>query len=85
MSTRADDEYEDLRHPTHDGTRGVSFRKYKRDFFAVARGRFSKDDRYSWQTCFTKTDEGGTGPNAPAMPAQAGGAGGGANPAYKYR
>ena len=60
---------DDPRHPTHDGSRGVAFRKYKRDFFAVARGRFSKDDRYSWQLCYMRKDEGGTHAAAPAMPA----------------
>ena len=48
--TDHDAQHDDARYPTHDGTRGPSFRKYKRDFFALARGKFSKDDRHSWFT-----------------------------------
>ena len=77
------DDQADPRRPTHDGSRGPEFRKYKRDFFAFARGKFSKDDRHSWHAAFTRRDEGGTAQGAPAMPAQlAGGAGGGVNPDY---
>ena len=75
------DDQDDPRRPTHDGSRGPAFRTYKRDFLTFARGKFSKDDRHSWYTAFTRRDEGGTHANAPAMPAQAGGAGGGVNPA----
>lgn len=71
-----------IKRPTHDGSRGPDFRAYKRDFFALARGKFSKDDRYSWWSAFNRLDEGGTAANAPAMPAQQGGAGGGNNPAF---
>jgi hypothetical protein len=70
------------RRPTHDGTRGQTFRAFRRDFVALARGKFSKDDRYSFHSAFHRLDEGGTAAGAPAMPAQAGGAGGGVNPAY---
>ena len=59
-----------------------AFRQFKRDFFALARGRFAKDDRYSFFQAYIRMDEGGTGNNAPTLPAQNGGAGGGINPAY---
>ena len=52
---------------SYNGERGGAFRKYKRDFLSLARGRFAKDDRYSFMTAFLRTDEGGTGQGAPAM------------------
>ena len=79
---RDDQENDDHRKPTHDGSRGVAFRTFRRDFLALARGRFAKDDRYSYYQAFLRMDEGGTGNGAPAMPAAQGGAGGGANPAH---
>ena len=48
-----------------DGTRGTAFRTQKRDFLNIARGKFSKDDRYSWLTCFMGMDEGGSATGAP--------------------
>ena len=75
---RDDQENDDHRKPTHDGSRGVAFRTFRRDFLALARGRFAKDDRYSYYQAFLRIDEGGTGNGAPAMPATQGGAGGGA-------
>ena len=80
MSSRDDDDR--AWKLTYDGTRGVAFRQFKRDFFALARGRFAKDDRYSFFQAYIRMDEGGTGNNAPTLPAQNGGAGGGVNPAY---
>ena len=80
MSSRDDDDR--TWKLTYDGTRGVAFRQFKRDFFALARGRFAKDDRYSFFQAYIRMDEGGTGNNAPTLPAQNGGAGGGVNPAY---
>ena len=58
----------------HDGTKGLAFRSFKRDFLALARGQFAKDDRYSFFEAYLRTDEGGTGNGAPPMPAQQGGA-----------
>ena len=79
MSTdRDDDDYKRL---AYDGSRGPLFRTFKRDLFARARGRFSKDDRYSYYQAYTRTDEGGTN-GGPALPAQAGGVGGGVNAQY---
>ena len=72
----------DRRYPTHDGSRGEAFRSYSRDFLAFARGKFAKDDRYSYHSAYHRKDEGGTHAAAPAMPNQAGGAGGGVNPAF---
>ena len=72
----------DRARPKHDGSRGASFRSYKRDFLTTSRGKFAKDDRYAFHKAYLRIDEGGTGPGAPAMPAAAGGAGGGANPAH---
>ena len=72
----------DRRYPTHDGSRGEAFRSYSRDFLAFARGKFAKDDRYSYHSAYHRKDEGGTHATAPAMPNQAGGAGGGVNPAF---
>ena len=66
----------------YDGRRGEAFRAFRRDILAIARGKFAKDDRYSYYQAFMRMDEGGTGAGAPAMPAAAGGAGGGANPAF---
>ena len=66
----------------YDGRRGEAFRAFRRDILAIARGKFAKDDRYSYYQAFMRMDEGGTGAGAPAMPAAAGGAGGGANPAH---
>ena len=66
----------------YDGRRGEAFRAFRRDILAIARGKFAKDDRYSYYQAFMRMDEGGTGVGAPAMPAAAGGAGGGANPAF---
>jgi hypothetical protein len=66
----------------YDGTRGASFRTFKRDFLTKARARFGKDDRHSFYSAFNRMDEGGTGVGAPAMPNQAGGAGGGINPQF---
>lgn len=82
MSSNNDAEYDDRGRPMNDGTRGPAFRAYKRDFLALARGRFAKDDRHSFFEAYLRVDEGGTGAGAPAFPAQAGGAGGGVNPAY---
>ena len=81
MASR-DEDFDDRRHPTHDGTRGQGFRAFRRDFMALARGKFSKDDRYSFHSAYHRRDEGGTDAAAPALPAAAGGAGGGANPAH---
>ena len=41
---------EDHRGPrlSYNCDRGPAFRTFKRDFFALARGRFAKDDRYSF-------------------------------------
>ena len=41
----------------YDGSRGPLFRTFKRDFFARARGRFAKDDRYSYYEAYIRTDE----------------------------
>ena len=38
----------DRARPKHDGSRGASFRSYKRDFLTTSRGKFAKDDRYSF-------------------------------------
>ena len=81
MST-TDDSRDHVREPKHDGTKGPAFRLFKRTFLNIARGKFCKDDQWSFFTCYMRTDEGGTGANAPAMPSQTGGQGGGANPAY---
>ena len=68
--------------PKHDGTKGPSFRTFKRTFLNIARGKHAKDDMYSFSDCYHRRDEGGTGAGAPALPNQAGGAGGGINAAY---
>ena len=59
----------------HDGTRTPSFRHFKRDFATGARAQFLSEDDYSIWQVLQGTDQGGHGPNAPAMPgaAQAGG------------
>ena len=44
MSSDRDDEHKRI---THDGQRGPEFRRFLRDFKAVTRGKFSKDDRYA--------------------------------------
>ena len=67
---------------TYHGRRGPEFRTFKRDFMAIARGRFSKDDRFSFHAVFHRRDEGGTANGAPPMPAQQGGQGGGVNAAF---
>ena len=66
----------------NDGTKGAAFRIYKRDFSNEARGQFARDDLHSFWTTYKRNDEGGTGPNAAALPAQSGGSGGGVNQAY---
>ena len=77
-----DDDQDDRHKLKYDCKRGPAFRKFRRDFLTVARGKFSKDDRYSFYKTYMRLDEGGTGNNAPAFPGQAGGAGGGVNPAH---
>ena len=57
--------------------RGPAFRTFKRDFFARARGKFAKDDRNSFLSCYRRLDEGGTATGAPSLPSQSGGSGGG--------
>ena len=64
------------RNPKTDGTRGAAWRKYENDMKAVCRGRFSRDDEYSWFKVLMRTEEGGSAPTAIALSNQAGGAGG---------
>ena len=66
----------------NDGTKGAAFRTYKRDFSNETRGQFARDDVNSFWVTYMRDDEGGTGTNAVALPAQAGGSGGGVNAAY---
>ena len=80
-----DDENDRTSRPTHDGTRGPTFRTFKRDFLTIARGKFAKDDRFSFYQAYMRTDEGGTGTGAPPMPAAtvpAAGGGTATNPAF---
>ena len=53
------------------GERGPAWRKYRRDMLSTARGKFSKNDKYTFKQAMLGTDEGGTDPGAPAMPAAA--------------
>lgn len=55
----------------YNGERGPAWRKYRRDMLSTARGKFSKNDKYSFKQAMLGTDEGGTDPAAPAMPAGA--------------
>ena len=75
MVRQDDDEADDVGRLTHDGARGPTFRAFKRDFLAVARGRFAKDDRFSFHEAYLRVDEGGTDARAPALPNQASGTG----------
>ena len=61
----------DDRRLTYGGDRGPAFRKFLRDFKSIARGKFARDDRYSFMSCYDRKDEGGTHANAPAMPGAA--------------
>ena len=47
MSDRDDDRDKKL---VFSCERGASWRTFKRDFLAVARGKFAKDDRFSFRT-----------------------------------
>ena len=49
MSDKDDDRDYKL---TFSCERGGPWRKFKRDFLAVARGKFAKDDRYSFRTAY---------------------------------
>ena len=82
MSTRHESDSDEPRRLRFSGIRGPSFRKERRDFFALARGKFCKDDRHSFYLAFKRMDEGGTSQGAPPLPAAQGGAGGGANAAH---
>ena len=53
--------------PKHDGSKGPSFRTFRRTFLNIARGKHAKDDMYSYHDCYHRMDEGGTGAGAPAM------------------
>ena len=55
----------------YNGERGPAWRKYRRDMLSTARGKFSKNDKYSFKQAMLGTDEGGVDPAAPAMPAAA--------------
>ena len=55
----------------YQGERGPAWRKYRRDMLSTARGKFSKNDKYSFKQAMLGTDEGGADPAAPAMPAGA--------------
>ena len=62
--------------PINTGERGPQFREWLRNFQALSRGKFAKDDRYSFVEAYKRKDEGGTDAGAPALPAATGGAGG---------
>ena len=69
MSTgNDDDDDKDSWRISYDGTRGPKWRAFRRDFMQKARGRYAKDDRFSFKTAYLKLDEGGTAPGAPALP-----------------
>ena len=52
----------------YQGERGPAWRKYRRDMLSTARGKFSKNDKFSFKQAMLGTDEGGVDPAAPAMP-----------------
>lgn len=60
---------EDRKVAPFTGDRGEPFRTFKRDFLVFARGKFAKDDQYSYHTAFTGTDQGGVAAGAPPLPA----------------
>ena len=59
---------EDRKVAPFTGDRGEPFRTFKRDFLVFARGKFAKDDQFSFHSAFIGMDQGGTAAGAPAMP-----------------
>ena len=41
----------------YNGERGPAWRKYRRDMLSTARGKFSKNDKYSFKQAMLGTDE----------------------------
>ena len=54
MSSANEEDDDDNRLKPYKGERGGTFRTFRRDFLAQARGKFSKDDRFSFKEIFLK-------------------------------